>query len=75
MCDLSGRHCILVMIDEVYILDVRGSEIVFLSVGLDDHSSIILRYFQALVHLTYKLQVFLIFGPLNRICYSSKDDE
>ena len=31
-----------------------GSEIGFLMIELDDRSSIISRYFQALIHLTYK---------------------
>ena len=36
-------------------IPVWGSEIVFLSIGLDDHSPIILRYFHALIYLIYKL--------------------
>ena len=36
-------------------ISVWGSEIVFLSIGLDDNLSIILRYFQALVYSIYKL--------------------
>ena len=42
-CDLSGSP-------------VWGSDIVFLSIGLDDHSLIILRYFQAVIYLIYKGQ-------------------
>ena len=53
MCDLNGSRYVLIMIE------LWGSEIVFLSIGLDDHSSIILRYFQALIYLTYKLYLSL----------------
>ena len=38
-------------------IPVWDSEIVFLSMGLDDHSSTTRGYFQALIHSTSKLQI------------------
>ena len=40
-------------------IPVWGSEIIFLRIDLDDHSSII--YFQALILPTYKCQIYFLF--------------